>query len=551
MTKLSNKKRPDKTCTLAVIGAGLTGTAFLCSFVKRYRNSGLKTKLWPIEPRIIFFDRNATAGPGMPYDETTQYPFHLVNMPASEMGVDPDNPEDLTNWISSQADELKNDFPMLNPVFPPRAVVGRYLTDRFLTAVKTAYQSGIKIDVKEKTTVTHIRMDAGQYVLSTRKNESDAVDTFKAERIFLATGHWNRPVSEAQPFEQSWPAPRLREKIRPGMKTAVIGTSLSAIDTLFTLAGDAGFRTGPDKIISFIPDTSTPTITLCSRNGRLPRVRGNAGTYQNRYFTAEGINGLSGHGQRAIPLNALFTLLEKELRHAYKGDFSWGRITCDDTPVQTLSQDVEFARHGDNPDGDIRWQTVLFQAIPELKKAYLMLDTKDKQRFDHHYKSLFMAHASPIPLLNAKKILALFNAGTAGILKLGMNYKIDFISDSTQIICEKDTGEKTVHTFSMVVDARGQATDYTENSSELARQLISDGIVTTGRHTSGGILIDPETYRVLSPLTGTPDQPLENMYAAGVMTGSRIINVSMARECVHAADTIARGIVRQIERKTP
>ena len=66
-----------------------------------------------------------------------------------------------------------------------------------------------------------------------------------ADRVLLATGHWFETDDRDRYFTSPWPAEKLLSSIPKGAKVAVIGTSLSAIETLLTLTSEGKFIRSP------------------------------------------------------------------------------------------------------------------------------------------------------------------------------------------------------------------------------------------------------------------------------------------------------------------
>jgi hypothetical protein len=95
---------------------------------------------------------------------------------------------------------------------------------------------------------------------------------------------------------------------------------------------------------------------------------------------------------------------------------------------------LEDARHGDGPDGELVWQTVLHQSFDMVREIYLRLSLEDRERFDKTYTSAFFTHAATQPAINAEKMLALMKSGLVEVIKLGRNYQ--FVKNDTKDVWE-------------------------------------------------------------------------------------------------------------------
>jgi hypothetical protein len=434
-------------------------------------------------------------------------------------------------------------------------VMGEYLKDRFDGALRMAADEGITVSLHKQCTVTGIHSRDDGFSIETLDKKTHTVKTFISERVMLATGHWIPQHHQKGYFDSPWPANRLIEKIPQGSRVAIIGTSLSAIDTVLTLFSDGKFEWQANGRLTFIPAHHSRTATLYSRTGILPRVRGKTGPYQNQFFSVQQIDRLIERKTNRLTLEDLFSLLQKELALAYGASINWNQVTAiGKNAMSMLIANIQDAENGDNPGGDILWQTILFQSIPMIKKAYLNLTAGQRKRFEKHYKSIFMAHAAVIPMLNAKKLLALMTSGVLKVEKLSAHYELNPISDDQGFeFCYPDaTGKPVRKTYLFVVDARGQSLAYQTNPSQLAKQMLSSGLVLienqdsfspSEQHPSGALWIDPDTCRVMTKGPGQKICASDKMYAVGAMTGGQIINASMAYQCAVSADTVSNHII--------
>ncbi|WP_300457230.1 FAD/NAD(P)-binding protein [Desulfobacula sp.] len=556
--------------TLAVIGCGLTGTSLVYQFVRNMTCRKAKTKRTSPGISLLILDQSRQPGPGFPYAKDQIYPFHISNMPGREMSIVASCNTDFTDWLRKHHIDLKLKYPELDQWFTengidllygqclPRMIMGEYLKDRFDGALRMAANEGISVSLHTQCTVTGIHSKDNGFSIETIDKNTHTVNAFMSERIILATGHWITQHQQIGYFDSPWPANRLIEEIPQGSRVAIIGTSLSAIDTVLTLFSDGRFEWQTNGRLTFIPAHHSRTATMYSRTGILPRVRGKTGHYQNQFFSVQQINRLVERKAKRLVLEDLFSLLQKELALAYDASINWKQvIATGKNAVSMLLANIQDAENGDNPGGDILWQTILFQSIPVIKKAYLNLTASQRKRFEKHYKSIFMAHAAVIPLLNAKKLLALMTSGVLKVEKLSAHYELNPITDDQGFeFCYPDAAGKPVKKrYPFVVDARGQSLAYQTNPSKLAKQMISSGLVLlenqdpslpAEQHNPGGVWIDPDTYRVMTKGPGQTISASDKMYAVGVMTGGQIINTSMAYQCAIAADTVSKHIIDDV-----
>lgn len=566
--------------SLAIIGCGLTGTSMLCQFISMLKNKIARNDKGLKNIKIIIFEKNSDMGPGLPYEEKNIFPFHISNMPAQDMSIFADRPNDLIDWFFNQQAQLEVQYPKLIPFLPadrfnhssnlylPRMVMGEYLRSRFDDALEMAAQIGIQVVVQNRCTVIDIKEKVDRFIVITSDQFGNGIKKIVSERVLLATGHWFGTNKQPGYFPSPWPAKKLLAKIPMGANVAVMGTSLSAIDTVLTLFSEGDFSRDNHGTLTYSPAKNTRRVTLFSRKGFLPKVRGTIGTYQNHFFSVSRLNHLVDQQKGCLRLEDLFYLLKKEIETAYNTSIDWKAILSpQNDPISILRKDIQQAQKGDNPDGDILWQTILSQAISFIKQAYLNLRPSHRYWFETDFKSAFMAHAAGIPLINAEKILAFMESGVLKLNKLGDSYQLKHLSESFgfEMCFQDDTGKLNCETYYFVVDARGQSTSYRSNPSKLAKNLLDSGLVQietraldendTGKPSwkkmpqtieTGGLWIDPDSCRVIKKGMGKGVSISKNMFAIGIMNRGQVINASMAKECAVSASTVADCVLNDV-----
>lgn len=546
-----------KTASLAIIGCGLTGTAMLYQFIRmnqRQREKGRRPKQ---AIRILVFEQTQSPGPGLPYGRDQVFPFHIINMRTGDMSIDAPCPEDFTHWVSAHETHLKRQYPELcewfseagtdpsHKDFPPRMVMGEYLKDRFKTAVQLAQQQEVTLMIQKRWEVIDIQDQGSHLSLFALNRETRDLESFPVEKALLATGYWSgRPMGPGY-FPSPWPAGALTTQIPQGERVAVIGTSLSAIDATLTLLSDGRFMKQENGSLSFLPAANPRRVALFSRKGLLPKVRGPMGNHQNRFFSKAGIEKLSAQKKGRPDLADIFGLLRQELESAYGRPMDWqAMLRPQKDPASILREDIRQAKNGDNPRGDILWQTLLFQSTEILKTLYIEFSPEQRRKFDD-YKSVFMAHVAPIPLMNAEKILALVESGLLTINRLQGPYRSVGSPDKPGFEFQYQDQDNRIlsQTFRFVVDARGQFLSYDHNPSPLAKHLPASGLV---RLQNKGILIDPESLRVMTGTGEGESFASPRLFCVGIMNQGQIINAGMARECALSTHKIALGMIRDL-----
>lgn len=556
----------------------------LCQFVEK---AAIWVRTGKLDPRVIslsLFEKTDEFGPGFPHNHRYLMPFHITNMCAADMGVYADRPGDFQVWVDRNLDRLKvryDNFPA--DVFGsahghghskhyPRAFMGAYLQTRFHQAVKAARSHGIAVKLYPRHEITDVRQVGGMARLDVNHPPPGGRTEMFADAVLLATGHWFSDGRQKNYFDSPWPAKKLLERIPPGAELAVMGTSLSAIETVLTLTSDGRFVGDSGGRLSYIPSKQPRRITLYSRSGLLPKVRGKVGAHVNKFLTPSGLKKIRYQNNGRLTLTATFELLNSEMEAIYGRPIDWVQLLepagC---PADTLNHHLKEAEIGDDPEGSVIWQTVLCQTFPYIREWYLELADKDRQQFDRDYTSAFFTHAATQPRINAAKLLALLNAGLVKVVRLGKRYRF-YKDDDQDRYCFDYTdrnGQARLDTYHYVVNARGQPRSLTTDPSELAQNLIAsisaqslqesadraaflrqqaaigDRDPMSGADRYATIRIDPQTHRVVLPDFG----PESAVYAVGAMTRGQIIDASRAHGIACSTSTIADNLLHLVSRR--
>ncbi|WP_147460911.1 FAD/NAD(P)-binding protein, partial [Pseudomonas savastanoi] len=123
-----------QTADILIIGGGLSGTMLAAQLLRR-----------PGQRRILIIETRSELGRGEAYSATE--PGHTLNGNAARMSVDPDNPDDLTQWLTDYlaAGGWPEAYEQRVPVaelFPPRGVFGLYVQQRLREALSAAEAFG-------------------------------------------------------------------------------------------------------------------------------------------------------------------------------------------------------------------------------------------------------------------------------------------------------------------------------------------------------------------------------------------------------------------------
>ena len=554
----------------------------LCQFVDKVQKKLAEGQLKSSALGIQIYEKQDVFGPGFPHSDRYVLPFHITNMCAADMGIWEGRPEDFQNWVIDNSEKLETRFGFAAVASAeqtasqllcrhyPRAIMGEYLKAKFQEALQAARQAGLAVTLYSASEVVDLCQKGDRVSLRIKNLASGNYFNREADRVLLATGHWFEKNDQSRYFPSPWPAQRLLNSIPPNAKIAVLGTSLSAIETLLTLTSDGSFVRSDSGELSHKPPAGSRKFVLYSRRGLLPKVRGKMGHQKNRFLNRENLDRLLSVNRGNLKLKSVFDLLNSELAAAYGRPIDWNVvINPTGTPEDLLQGYINDAVTGDGPNGELIWQTILHQSFDMVRDVYLNLAPAERRRFDDNYTSVFFTHAATQPVINAEKLLALMKAGLVEVVKLGKNYQLikDEVNGYYEFVYKDDRGNLKKDAYRYLVNARGQEKSIKTDPSALTNNLINSGTAlieefrsvdcpspagdhacpgpeTAGEtYKTGSLWIDPCTHLIIQAGSDDKPTPSSTIYAVGAMTRGQIIDASMARGIVQATSRIAADII--------
>ncbi len=446
---------------IAIIGSGPTGI---------YTLKGLIESDTPLS--ITVYEANADPGKGTPYHPRANDRAMLANIASIEL---PPVCESLVSWLRRKTPA---DLTLLGvPVetigereFYPRIVLGEYFQSQLRGLLAKAIDRGHVVDVKANHRVVDIELredDIAVKVQATDGEESQ--QTFK--HVVMATGHDWPETTETKPgfFISPWPAANL--DTIGDVLVGVLGTSLSGIDAVVSVATSHGsFMLDEAGVLQYHTSASNDFhITMMSRKGLLPE----ADFYciipyvPTTIFTEAAVDRLIETKPDCL-IDELFDLFRAQLfaddpqyaeriglgmltvetvADAYFADresydpFTWASLNLGEAKLNKATRKTVAWRYS-----ILRMHEILLRAVPHLRED-------DLKRFHKHFKTLFVDDYATVPHQSIERLLALHRAGRLSVLKLGSDYTLD--SDTVERGAIIETGGET-HTFTAFIDATGQ-----------------------------------------------------------------------------------------------
>jgi uncharacterized NAD(P)/FAD-binding protein YdhS len=243
----ADNSRPD--ADILIVGGGLSGTLLA---VQLLRLAGHR--------RIRIVESRSELGRGEAYSATEL--GHTLNGNAARMSVDPDNADDLTQWLTDFIaaggwPESDDEHVPVAELFPPRGIFGLYVQQRLAEAQALGARYG--------STVEHVRGEVSDLQCNASGVRLTLADGSALTGRFavLATGMFaaaRTPQRDSNALNAAAVDPwdvQAMSRLDPQGRVLIIGSGLTMVDAVVSLE-QAGHR-GP--------------IDVFSRHGLLPHVR--------------------------------------------------------------------------------------------------------------------------------------------------------------------------------------------------------------------------------------------------------------------------------------
>ncbi|MBO2449823.1 FAD/NAD(P)-binding protein [Actinomadura barringtoniae] len=309
----------------------------------------------------------------------------LVNVPPAIMSIRHGDRDHYAAWLGARATEHMDE--RLGHPIVPRPLYGRYLED---TAEKAAAELGVRV---VESAVVAVTRAGGRLALRT----SDG-SVHLADQVALCVGG-GRPRDhyglEGTPgyIGDPYPLARTLENVAPDREVMVIGSGLTAIDVVVSLA--ARGHTGP--------------ISLVSRTGMLPYVWQRPGPYRPRHVTVERVQALG-----EVTLDGLEGLLRAEMAEAGE---DLGALVEDLRGAWTEDPVARLRRQLADIDGpEIGRRVVQETAHTVGPHAWRLLGEADRERL-RAWSRVATGVASPMVPVNAARLLELFDSGQLSVVR--------------------------------------------------------------------------------------------------------------------------------------
>lgn len=400
-----------RNADVLIVGGGLSGTMLAVQLLRL-----------PGQRQVLVIEPRAELGRGEAYSAVEL--GHTLNGNAARMSVDPDNADDLTEWLTDYIGaggwpEANQQSVPISELFPPRVIFGAYAQQR-LAEAKSLSASTVEhiraevVDLQVDDTATLLTLDNGQQL--------------RGAHAVLATGMFpaaRTPQTESSGLNAAAVDPwdvKTMTRLDPQSTVLIIGSGLTMVDAVVSLE-QAGHR-GP--------------IEIFSRHGLLPHVR------------------------RQPPGWVDFLAEDRNLRSPRQ-------------LVREVRRQCRIAR-----GQGIDWQAPLDTVRAHIGRLWSQASEREKRQFVRHVRPWWESHHHRSPPLSAQLVARLHEEGRLRIQ--AASFKGLVVSDSGVTIDVRRRGEHVVTQVSgaALINSSGIEYDWRRVAKPLPQQLLKRGLITPG-----------------------------------------------------------------------
>jgi uncharacterized NAD(P)/FAD-binding protein YdhS len=289
-----------------------------------------------------------------------------------------------------------------------------------------------------------------------------------------------------------------------------------------------------DAALALFASGHEGSVTMASRSGLLPAVRGPLEPFELRHVTRAHVARATEDGRRPLRAATVLHWIDREL--ADHGEAAlWDR----DFPPW-LDPEPHVAAQVAAAERGPRLTQSLGEALnPMIEVLWRHLAEDDRRVFLERHYSRFMSHWVPIPLVTGRRVLALLREGRLAVERGLAGVAYDAQSGEYRL----DLAGR-VAAFDAVVDATGTPRGLADLESPLVASLLRQG--TIAPHADGGLRVDFDSLRVL----GADGRADPSLFALGQLTFGTHLFTSTLEQNVDKAARVAALVASELHRRS-
>lgn len=449
---------------IAIIGGGPSGLFMY----KRLTESKA------VNFEIDIFERKDYLGAGMPYSAEGANVEHITNVSDNEIPIIFNSIED---WVKIAPKAVLKKFNINETKFNeykvlPRLFFGEYLSAQFNLLKDAAAKKGIKTNVHLKCVVEDIIdfPEDNQISVSIQNHGKVYFD-----QVIICTGHnWPKKYEGRIPHYFDSPYPPKKISLKLDHAVGIMGSSLTAIDALRTLARQNGkFEDNEDGTYRYHLESKGFKIVMHSRSGLLPAIRfhlEDSHLGKEETLSKAEIQASIAENGGFLPLDFVFEknfkemFIEKDpafyeqIKNMNLEEFVAAMMGFREKmePFDLFKKEYDEAEKSIEKRKSIYWKEALAVLSFAMNYPAKYLSAEDMERLQKVLMPLISIVIAFVPQSSCRELLALYEAGVLSIVAVGDDAELKPLetggADYHYTVDEKKV---TVH-FDTFIDCVGQ-----------------------------------------------------------------------------------------------
>jgi len=496
---------------IAIIGGGACGSAAFIELSLQVIVQQLQDKV-----SITLIERSPEVGYGLAFG--TPQKSHLLNTQANLMGIYAHEPNHFTKWLKKNGGKARKDVKGesdTSSAYTSRILYGKYVAEEVQKTFKKAEKAGVNVKLINDEAIDLERLEDESFKVNFSSSES-----ISANYILLAPGTPKpNTFKELRKHENyldfPWPSSRLKEKISENDHVGILGTSLSAIDTVMTLADN----NHKGKISLFSPD------------GMLPRVQPDKNeNLERKFLSLENIHRIKRKDLHSPRVKELFRYFIKDAENAENKKINWKALNREGKDAAKLiDKDIEIAKDG----GDVLLN-LAYSLRYDSSTIWNWMSIEQKEIFGKWLGRHWAVTRHAMPLHNAEKLQELFQNKTLEVIS--ENDKVKF--DETKNVFNITTIQGKNYEVDKLINATGSAAGLEEMDSLLISNLLKREYLAP--YPLGGALINTRSLQTISKKGG------DNIYAVGHLANGMLMDVNAVWFNVKTIAKVAQELIFKV-----
>jgi len=493
---------------ICIVGGGACGVAAFIELFIQVTTQELQDKV-----SITIIEKSSKAGYGLAFG--TEEKGHLLNTQSELMGIYSREVQHFTDWLSENAKKTRGKVEEngeMESAYTSRIMYGDYLYEQFTHYLQKAKELGVSAELVCGE-ANDIDYEENHFSVSLK-----AGDPIICDYVILALG--NPEATNFKEFEKHpqfqntpWPSHKVLKLVEPDDHVGILGSSLSAIDTIMTLV-DNGHK---------------GMITCFSLEGLLPRVQPiNNIEIEREILTLKKVHQIKRAHFRAPTVKEIFRLFILEVERLKGEIMDWKKVDrMGGDPYEYLKEDIASAENGGDP-----LLNVAYSLRYDAATLWSWLSRDQKNLFKKWIGPQWTINRHGMPLANAKKLVPLFESGMLNVFADAGDIEHRGVSFNIKY------GENKNQSVDKLINATGSPSKLEAMDCSLTSNMVRKGLIRP--YEGGGALINELTMEVLNP------NSIPGIYATGHMVNGMLLDVNAVWYNVRSIASLTKDIIFKV-----